>query len=62
MEVCGMKSKEFSKDCFYNALISLLDEEEFADIQISEICHKAGFNRSTFFIVIISQKNRYYYR
>lgn len=44
-----MKSKEFSKDCFYNALISLLDEEEFSNIQISEICHKAGFNRSTFY-------------
>lgn len=44
-----MRSKDFSKDCFYNALISLLDEEEFSNIQISEICHKAGFNRSTFY-------------
>ena len=44
-----MRSKDFSKECFYNALVDLMKEEDFDNIQINEICQKAGFNRSTFY-------------
>lgn len=32
-----------------NALLSLLEQKEFKDISIMEICTKAGVNRSTFY-------------
>ena len=44
-----MRSKEFSNSCFFNALVELLDTKEFEEIQIQEICMKAGYNRSTFY-------------
>ena len=44
-----MRNKDFSKECFYNALVDLMKEKDFDDIQINEICQKAGFNRSTFY-------------
>ena len=44
-----MRNKDFSKECFYNALVDLMKEKDFDDIQINEICQKSGFNRSTFY-------------
>ena len=44
-----MRNKEFSKLCFYNALIKLSRKQPYNDIGISEICTEAGFNRSTFY-------------
>lgn len=44
-----MRNKNFSKECFYNALVELMKDKEFDSIQINEICEKAGFNRSTFY-------------
>lgn len=33
-----------------NALISLLEKKNFQYISVKEICHKAGVNRSTFYL------------
>lgn len=44
-----MRNKNFSKECFYNALVEIMKEKEFEDIQTNEICERAGFNRSTFY-------------
>ena len=44
-----MRNKEFSGICFLNALVELSKTKEFEDIQIQEICLKAGYNRSTFY-------------
>lgn len=44
-----MRTTKFSKSCFYNALISLCKSCEYKDIQITQLCKKAGFNRSTFY-------------
>lgn len=44
-----MRTKEFSNSCFYNALVELLKTKPFEEIQIQEICVKAGYNRSTFY-------------
>lgn len=44
-----MRTKDFSNSCFYNALVELLKTKTFDEIQIQEICIKAGYNRSTFY-------------
>lgn len=44
-----MKNNLFTKECFYNALINLMQTKPFESIQISEICEVAGYNRSTFY-------------
>ena len=44
-----MRTKQFSKVCFYNALEELCRECPYEEVQISQICQKAGFNRSTFY-------------
>ena len=44
-----MRTKEFSNNCFFNALVELSKTKDFEDIQIQEICIKAGFNRSTLY-------------
>lgn len=45
------KSKYFdTASLFDEALISLLEEKELDYITIKEICKKAGFNRSTFYL------------
>lgn len=44
-----MSTNNFSKECFYDALISLCKTEDFNDINIKQICKKAGYNRSTFY-------------
>lgn len=44
-----MRTKQFSKACFYNALEELCGEYPYEEVQISQICQKAGFNRSTFY-------------
>ena len=48
-ECCKMSTTNFSKECFYDALISLCKTENFNDINIKQICKKAGYNRSTFY-------------
>lgn len=44
-----MRTKQFSKACFYNALEKLCAKSPYEEVQISQICQKAGFNRSTFY-------------
>lgn len=44
-----MRNKQFSKACFYNALADLCNEYPYEEVQISQICQKAGFHRSTFY-------------
>ena len=44
-----MRTNAFSKKCFFNALLDLYKEKPYSEIQISEICRKAGYNRSTFY-------------
>lgn len=48
-ECCKMSTTNFSKECFYDALISLCKTENFNDINIKQICKKAGYNHSTFY-------------
>ncbi len=42
-----MNTNNFSKECFYDALISLYKENDFCSINVKQICKKAGYNRST---------------
>ncbi len=44
-----MRTKDFSNTCFFNALVELEKNKNFNDIQIGELCKKAGYNRSTFY-------------
>ena len=44
-----MRTNTFSKSCFFKALLELAKEKEYKDIQVSEICARAGYNRSTFY-------------
>lgn len=44
-----MRTNTFSKKCFFHALLDLYKEKPYNEIQISEICRKAGYNRSTFY-------------
>lgn len=44
-----MRNSSQSKECLYNSLVSLMDKKPFKEIQIIEICEKAGYNRSTFY-------------
>lgn len=44
-----MRTNTFSKSCFFKALLELAEEKEYKDIQISEICTRSGYNRSTFY-------------
>lgn len=44
-----MRTRDFSKDCFFRALVSLCADYSYEEIQISQICKEAGFNRSTFY-------------
>lgn len=44
-----MRQKDFSKKCFYDAVVSLCEDCNYNDISVKQICKKAGFNRSTFY-------------
>lgn len=44
-----MRTRIFSKECFYNALKDLCRKYPYEEIRISQICMAAGFNRSTFY-------------
>ena len=44
-----MSTKNFSQECFYVALISLSNSCDINEINIKQICKKAGYNRSTFY-------------
>ncbi len=44
-----MSTKNFSQECFYDALISLSNSCDINEINIKQICKKAGYNRSTFY-------------
>ena len=51
-----MRTNTFSKKCFFNALLKLYHEKPYAEIQISEICREAGYNRSTFYRIYNSKE------
>ena len=44
-----MNKKEFSKNCLSEALMELLEDQEFNDISIQDIVDKAGFSRMAYY-------------
>jgi len=44
-----MRNKNFSRQDFLEALLTLSKREPYNEIQISEICNEAGYHRSTFY-------------
>lgn len=51
-----MRTTRFSKKCFFDALLRLYHRKPYSEIQISEICRAAGYNRSTFYRVYPSKE------
>lgn len=51
-----MRSNKFSKKCFFDALLELYHQKPYSEIQVSEICQVAGFNRSTFYRIYPSKE------
>lgn len=51
-----MRSSKFSKKCFFDALLELYHQKPYSEIQVSEICQVAGFNRSTFYRIYPSKE------
>lgn len=51
-----MRSNKFSKKCFFEALLNLYHQKPYSQIQISEICQTAGYNRSTFYRIYPSKE------
>ena len=51
-----MRSNKFSKKCFFDALLELYHQKPYSEIQVSEICQTAGFNRSTFYRIYPSKE------
>lgn len=50
-----MRTNQFSKKCFFDALLRLYHQKPYQEIQISEICKEAGYNRSTFYRIYPSK-------
>lgn len=44
-----MRTNNSSRKCFFEALLRLYHKKAYSEIQISEICRDAGYNRSTFY-------------
>ncbi len=44
-----MNKKDFSRNCLSQALIELLEENEYEDISIQDIVDKAGFSRMAYY-------------
>lgn len=51
-----MRTNDFSKKCFFEALLRLYHQKPYLEIQISEICREAGYNRSTFYRIYPSKE------
>ncbi len=51
-----MRTNKFSKKCFFQALLELYHQKPYSEIQISEICKTAGYNRSTFYRIYPSKE------
>ena len=51
-----MRTNAFSKKCFFKALLQLYHQKPYSEIQISEICREAGYNRSTFYRIYPSKE------
>lgn len=45
------------KECFFTALIMLMDQKDFKDITISEIAQKAGVSRMTYYRTYSSKED-----
>ena len=43
------EQREFSRECLLNALLVLMEKQEFSKITITELCKKAGVTRLTFY-------------
>lgn len=50
-----MRTNEFSKKCFFESLLKISKIKDYNDIDISEICTDAGYNRSTFYRIFKSK-------
>ena len=44
-----MNKKDFSRNCLADALIDLLENNEYEDISIQDIVDKAGFSRMAYY-------------
>lgn len=44
-----MRTNKFSRKCFFDALLKLYHQKPYSEIQITEICREAGYNRSSFY-------------
>ena len=51
-----MRTNVFSKKCFFEALLRLYHQKPYSEIQISELCREAGYNRSTFYRIYPSKE------
>lgn len=51
-----MRTNKFSKKCFFDALLKLYHVKPYAEIQITDICKEAGYNRSTFYRIYPSKE------
>lgn len=51
-----MRTNKFSKKCFFNALLKLYHQKPYSEIQITDICKEAGYNRSTFYRIYPSKE------
>ena len=51
-----MRTNHFSKKWFFEALLRLYHQKPYSEIQISEICREAGYNRSTFYRIYPSKE------
>lgn len=52
-----MRTTTFSKKCFFSALLELSKEQPYDEIQIKDICKKAGYNKSTFYRIYTSKED-----
>lgn len=51
-----MRTNEFSRKNFFEALLRLYHQKPYQEIQISELCREAGYNRSTFYRIYSSKE------
>ncbi len=52
-----MRTNNFSRKCFFNALLKLSKRKQYDEIQIKDICEEAGYNKSTFYRIYTSKED-----
>lgn len=51
-----MRTTDFSRKCFFQALMRLNEAMPYDQISVADICREAGYNRSTFYRVYPSKE------